>query len=65
MQSCHRVPVCLMTGESAHSQQMLLTAAIADGTAVANWASSNDASTRLCHSCFDVTRCKLVSVLAS
>ena len=31
-----------MTGESANSQKMLLAAAIAEGTAVANWASSKE-----------------------
>jgi hypothetical protein len=30
-----------MTGESISSQKMLLAAAIAEGTAVATWASSN------------------------
>ena len=34
MPSCHRVPVCPMTGESTNSQKMLLAAAIAEGTAV-------------------------------
>ena len=35
-----------MTGESATSQIMLLAASIADGTAVAKWASSNDVPER-------------------
>ena len=35
MQSCHRGPVCPMTGESANSQKMMLAAAIAEGTGVA------------------------------
>ena len=46
MPSCHRVPVCPMTGESANSQKMLLAAAIAEGTAVAKWASSNEVPER-------------------
>ena len=46
MQSCHRVPDCPMTGESANSQKMLLAAAIAEGTAVAKWASSNEVPER-------------------
>jgi hypothetical protein len=40
VQSCHRVPICPMTGESTNSQKMLLAAAIAEGTAVAKWASN-------------------------
>jgi hypothetical protein len=43
---CHRVPVCPMTGESANSQKMLLAAAIAEGTAVAKCASSNEVPER-------------------
>jgi hypothetical protein len=35
-----------MTGELAPSQKMLLAAAIAEGTAVANWASSNEVPER-------------------
>ena len=35
-----------MTGESANSQKMLLAAAIAEGTAVAKWASSNEVPER-------------------
>ena len=35
-----------MTGESANSQKMLLAVAIAEGTAVAKWASSNDVPER-------------------
>ena len=35
-----------MTGESANSQKMLLAAAIADGTAIAKWASSNEVPER-------------------
>ena len=35
-----------MTGESISSQKMLLAAAIAEGTAVAKWASSNDVPER-------------------
>ncbi len=35
-----------MTGESANSQKMLLAAAIADGTAIATWASSNEVPER-------------------
>ena len=31
-----------MTGESANSQKMLLATAVAEGTAVAKWASSNE-----------------------
>ena len=46
MQSCHRVPVCPMTGESANSQKMLLATAIAEGTAVAKWALSNEVPER-------------------
>ena len=46
MPICHRVPVCPMTGESASSQKMLLAAAIAEGTAVAKWASSNEVPER-------------------
>jgi hypothetical protein len=38
--------ICPMTGESANSQKMLLAAAIAEGTAVANWASSNEVPKR-------------------
>jgi hypothetical protein len=38
--------VCPMTGESANSQKMLLATAIAEGTAVAKWASSNEVSER-------------------
>jgi hypothetical protein len=38
--------VCPMTGESANSQKMLLAAAIADGTSVAKWASSNEVPER-------------------
>ena len=33
--------VCPMTGESTNSQKMLLAVAIAEGTSVATWASSN------------------------
>ena len=46
MPSCHRGPVCPMIGESANSQIMLLAAAIAEGTAVAKWASSNEVPER-------------------
>ena len=35
-----------MTGESANSQKMLLAAAIAEGTPVAKWASSNEVPER-------------------
>ena len=38
--------ICPMTGESATSQKMLLAAAIAEGTAVVKWASSNEVSER-------------------
>ena len=41
MPSCHRGPVCPMTGKFTNSQKMLLAAAITEGSAVANWASSN------------------------
>jgi hypothetical protein len=44
--SCHRGPVCPMSGESANSQKTLLAAAIAEGTAVAKWASSNEVPER-------------------
>jgi hypothetical protein len=47
--SCHRGPVCPMIGESANSQKMLLAAAIAEGTAVAKWASSNEVPERTAH----------------
>jgi hypothetical protein len=46
VESCHRVPVCPMTGESANSQKMLLAAAVAEGTAVAKWASNNEVPER-------------------
>jgi hypothetical protein len=46
VRSCHRVPVCPMTGESTNSQKMLLAAAIAEGTAVAKWASNNEVPER-------------------
>ena len=36
-----------MTGESANSQKMLLAAAIAEGTTVAKWASTNDVPERI------------------
>ena len=45
MQICHR-PVCPMTGESATCQKMLLAAAIAEGRAVAMWASIDDVPER-------------------
>jgi len=35
-----------MTGESANSQKMLLASAIAEGKAVAKWASSNEVPER-------------------
>jgi hypothetical protein len=35
-----------MTGESVNSQKMLLAAAIAEGTAVTKWASSNEVPER-------------------
>jgi hypothetical protein len=35
-----------MIGESANSQKMLLASAIAEGTAVAKWASSNEVPER-------------------
>ena len=38
--------ICLMTGESANSQKMLLAAALAGGTSVAKWASSNEVPER-------------------
>ena len=38
--------ICPMIGESANSQKMLLAAAIAEGTAVAKWASSNEVPER-------------------
>jgi hypothetical protein len=43
--------ICPMTGESANSQKMLLAAAIAEGTAVANWASSNEVPERTAYRC--------------
>ena len=46
MPSCHRGPVCPMTGESVNSQKMLLAAAIAEGTAVAKSASCNEVPER-------------------
>jgi hypothetical protein len=38
--------ICPMTGESANSQKKLLAAAIAEGTAVGKWASSNEVPER-------------------
>ena len=38
--------VCPMTGESANSQKMLLAVAIAEGMAIAKWASSNEVPER-------------------
>jgi hypothetical protein len=38
--------ICPMTGESAISQKMPLAAAIAEGTAVAKWASTNEVPER-------------------
>jgi hypothetical protein len=38
-----------MTGESANSQNMLLAAAIAEGTAVAKWASSSEVPERIAY----------------
>ncbi len=35
-----------MTGESANSQKMWLAAAVAEGTAVAKWAATNEAPKR-------------------
>ena len=46
MKSCHRGPICPMTGESANSQKMLLAAAIADGLAIATWSSTNEVPER-------------------
>ena len=46
MKNCHRGPVCPMTAESANSQKMLLAAAIAEGTPIAKWASSNEVPER-------------------